>query len=95
MKPTKKTTILFPTDLHTHLVDVARQRSVSLGKLVRSASEAQYGVASKEKRLRAVERLRRLSLPIGDVKSMKRQSLFSTTATEWNSPDDEKAFRDL
>jgi hypothetical protein len=75
MELIKKTTILFPPDLHTHLVEVARQKGVSLGELVRSACEAQYGVASKEERLRAVERLRRLSLPVASVKSMKRQSL--------------------
>jgi hypothetical protein len=68
--------------MHTHLVEVARQRGVSLGELVRSACEAQYGVASKEERLRAVERLRRLSLPVASVKSMKRQSLLSWTLTE-------------
>ncbi len=95
MELIKKTTILFPPDLHTHLVEVARQGGVSLGELVRSACEAQYGAASKEERLRAVARLRRLSLPVASVKSMKRQSLLSTTLTEWNSPEDEKAFRDL
>jgi len=71
----KKATILFPPDLHAHLVEVARQRGVSLGELVRSACEAQSGVASKEERLQAVERLRRLSLPVGTVKLMKRQSV--------------------
>ncbi len=71
----KKTTILFPPDLHAHLVEVARQHGVSLGELVRSACEAQYGVASKEERLRAVERLSKLSLPVGSVKLMKRQSV--------------------
>jgi hypothetical protein len=75
MELIKKTTILFSPDLHTHLVAVARQRGVSLGELVRSACEAQYGVASKEERLRAVDRLRRLSLPVGTIKAMKRQSV--------------------
>jgi hypothetical protein len=67
MELTKKTTILFSSALHTYLVEVARERGVSLGALVRSACEAQYGVASKEERLRAVERLRRLSLPVAGV----------------------------
>ena len=75
MELVKKTTILFAPDLHAHLVEVARLRGVSLGELVRSACEAQYGVTSKEERLRAVEKLRRLSLPVGSIRTMKRQSV--------------------
>jgi hypothetical protein len=75
MALSKKTTILFSPDLHAHLVEVARHRRVSLGELVRSACEARYGAVSKEERLRAVEKLRRLELPVGSVRTMKRQSV--------------------
>jgi hypothetical protein len=46
-----------------------------LGELVRSAYEAQYGLLSSEEKLRAVERVRRLSLPVGSVAKMRRQSV--------------------
>jgi hypothetical protein len=75
MELSKKTTILFPPDLHAHLVEVAHQRGISLGELVRSACEAQYGAVSREERLLAVEKLRRLSLPVGSVRTMKQQSV--------------------
>ncbi len=75
MELTKKTTILFSPSLHARLTETAKQRGVSLGELVRSACEAQYGLVSSEERLRAAERLRRLALPIGSVKTMKRQSV--------------------
>src|SRR3989338_3638850 len=47
MEPlTKKTTILFTPDQHRRLMRVAEQRHTSLGELVRSACEQQYGVVS-------------------------------------------------
>ena len=70
-----KTTILFPTDLHKRLREVAKQRKVSLGQLVRTACETQYAQPSAEERLRAVEALCGLSLPVGTVAEMKRESV--------------------
>ncbi len=52
---TKKTTILFTPDLHRRLMRVAEQRHTSLGNLVRSACEQQYGLVSAEDRMRAAE----------------------------------------
>jgi len=75
MELSKKTTILFPPDLHEHLVQIARRQGRSLGELVRLACESQYGLVSKEERLRAVEEIGRLNLPVGDVREMKRQSV--------------------
>ena len=42
----KKTTILFPPDLHTRLAVLSAQRGVSLGDLVRAACERENTVAS-------------------------------------------------
>lgn len=75
MELSKKTTILFSPDLHEHLVRIAKRRKTSLGDLVRLACEAQYGLVSKEERLRAVEEIARLNLPVGSVRQMKRQSV--------------------
>lgn len=75
MELSKKTTILFPPDLHRHLAGVARQQKVSFGRLVRAACEAQYGLCSAEDRLEAVKELCGLSLPVGNVAQMKRESV--------------------
>jgi hypothetical protein len=76
MEPlTKKTTILFTPDLHRRLMRVAEQRHTSLGDLVRSACEQQYGIVSTEDRMRAAERLVALGLPVGSPRSMKRESV--------------------
>lgn len=75
MELVKKTTILFPPELHAHLVREAGRRGVSLGHLVRSACEEVYGVVSIEDRLRAVEALGRLSLPVGTPEEMERESV--------------------
>jgi hypothetical protein len=75
MDLSKKTTILFPPELHDHLASRARQQNVSLGHLVRSACEAQYGFRSTEDRLRAVRELCAMSAPVGNVSEMKRESV--------------------
>ena len=71
----KKTTILFPPDLHARLLRLARQKGTSLGDLVRSACERQYGLASREERLAAVNALAALDLPVGTPEEMARESV--------------------
>jgi len=71
----KKTTILFTPDLHRHLRQVAKQRGVSIGELVREACIAQYGIAGSERRLRAVREMARLELPVGTPQHMERESV--------------------
>ncbi len=75
MELEKKTTILFPPQLHSHLARVAKQEGVSLGQLVRVACEAKYGSTSTEARTRAVGELGRLALPVDDVREMKNESV--------------------
>ncbi len=75
MEFSKKTTILFPPDLHARLVRLAQQKGTSLGNLVRSACERQYGLATVEERLAAVEALAGLDLPVGTPQEMARQSV--------------------
>ena len=75
MELTKKTTILLSPELHDHLARTAKARDKSLGQLVREACEIQYGPVSREDRLRAVDELRRLSLPVGSPRKMKRESV--------------------
>ena len=74
MELEKKTTILFPTDLHKFLTQLAKINKTSLGHLVRSACESKYRYVSKEERLKAVEELCKFSLPVGTPQEMKRES---------------------
>lgn len=54
MELSKKTTILFPPDLHERLARLAEMRGVSLGALVREACAEHYGLRPAEDRLAAV-----------------------------------------
>jgi predicted DNA-binding protein len=69
-----KTTILLTRTLHERLSSLARQRGVSMGWLIRSAVEAQYGSVDREERLSAVHALGALSLPVDTVEVMKAES---------------------
>jgi hypothetical protein len=75
MELSKKTTILLTPELHARLARLARQRGVSIGELVRSACERQYGLVSAEARSAAVRELAGLRLPVGEPDEMKRQSV--------------------
>jgi predicted DNA-binding protein len=72
---TKKTTILFPPGLHRRLTQLAESKGTSLGELVRSACEHEYGVASVEEKVAAVRRMVALRLPVASVDRMKRESV--------------------
>lgn len=75
MELSKKTTILFSPDLHERLVRLAAQRNTSIGELVRTAVEQQYGLVSREERLKAVAALSELNLPVGSVEEMEQESV--------------------
>lgn len=75
MELTKKTTILFPPDLHHRLSELAARRGTSLGELVRQACKREYGLASGEERLAAVRSLAALDLPVGTAAEMAGESV--------------------
>jgi hypothetical protein len=75
MELSKKTTILFSPDLHERLVRLAAQRNTSIGELVRTAVEQQYGLVSRKERLEAVAALSELNLPVGSVEEMEQESV--------------------
>lgn len=75
MERTKKTTILFPPELHRRLARLAAERGTSLGELVRSACDREYGSASREEKLAAVRKLAALRLPVADPRRMKQESV--------------------
>lgn len=71
---TKKTTILLQPELHRRLTRLADQRGTSLGELLRSAAEEQYGLGGSEDRREAVRAMEALDLPVADPGAMKRES---------------------
>ena len=70
----KKTTILLQPELHRRLTRLAEQRRTSLGELMRSACEKQYGWGGSAEQLAAVRAIGALELPVGELSDMKRQS---------------------
>lgn len=72
---THKTTILLTPSLHERLTRLARQRGTSMGQLIRSAVEAQYGLVETEDRLAAVAALGALCLPVDTPAAMKAESI--------------------
>lgn len=75
MELTKKSTILFPADLHERLTRLAEVQGVSLGELVRRACEERYGLVSPDERLMAVREVAALSIPVDDVEQMEEESV--------------------
>ncbi len=72
---TKKATILFSPLFYKHLKQVAKHNKVSVGHLVRQACEQQYGIINSSIRKDALEKLKSFSLPVDDVKTIKKQSV--------------------
>ena len=75
MELSKKTTILLSPSLHDRLTRLAAHEGVSLGELIRRACERQYGLVSASERLLAARELAALSLPVGDVRRLKKESV--------------------
>lgn len=75
MELSKKTTVLFPPELHARLTRLAELRGSSLGALVREACRERYGLVSEEERLEAVRELEALSLPVGEPEDLERESV--------------------
>lgn len=72
---THKTTILLPPSLYSRLTRLARVRGTSMGQLIRSAVEAQYGLVDPDERSAAVAALGALSLPVDTPQAMKAESV--------------------
>jgi predicted transcriptional regulator len=75
MALTKKTTILLQPELHERLVRLAEQKQSSIGELIRTACEKQYGLGGSAERAAAVTALAGLELPVGSPTEMKRESV--------------------
>lgn len=74
MELTKKTTILFTPDLYLKLEKIAREQGTSVGNLVRQACERQHKLHTTADRLKAVNDLAELRLPVGSPEDMEVES---------------------
>ena len=70
---TKKTTILFPPKLYTHLEKVARGQNRSVGDLVREAVAVQYGADRMAERVKAIDALARVNAPAGEPEELEAE----------------------
>ena len=70
---TKKTTILFPPTLYTHLERVAHEQNRSVGELVREAVAVQYGAAGVKERVKAIDALARVNAPVGEPEELEAE----------------------
>ncbi len=72
---TKKTTILFKTELYDDLTTLARQRKVSVGELIREACRSQYFLTTRQERLSIVDQIAAMNLPVGTPEEMEMESV--------------------
>jgi predicted DNA-binding protein len=70
---TKKTTILFPSELYHQLEEIAKFTNASVAQLIRQAIIKQYLLSDKKKRLEAVEHLAKIGAPVSDWKTMEQE----------------------
>jgi hypothetical protein len=66
--------VLFDPTQVARLQAIAESEGRSLGALIRDAVDQVYLEGDRAKRLRAVEQMARLSLPVADWEQMERES---------------------
>ena len=76
---TKKTTVLFDPDRYERLRRVAKARGRSVGDLIRESVEARFGLVPGPDRVRAVEAIGAMSLPVGTWEEMEAETIRGAT----------------
>jgi predicted DNA-binding ribbon-helix-helix protein len=69
----KKTTMLFEEEVYEKLKEKARRENVSIGGLVREAVATYYGIKDKADKIKALDRLKSLNLPVASYESMEKE----------------------
>jgi len=69
----KKTTLLFEEEVYEKLKEKARRENVSIGGLVREAVATYYGITDKVDKIKALDRLKSLNLPVAGYESMEKE----------------------
>lgn len=73
MELSVKTTVLFSERQYRHLKRVAQSRKKSVGELIRSACDREYGLVPRTEAMEAVAELAEYRLPVADTATMKRE----------------------
>ena len=71
----KKTTILLSPRLHSMLKGISKTRNLSIGELIRTACEKQYGLLAESEAFEAVDSLSSMALPVDTPDVMKREAV--------------------
>lgn len=73
--PLKKATLLFDKDAYEKLREKSLIDNVSIGELVREAVTVYYGIKNTEEKLKSLNKLKSMKLPVGSPELIEQQIL--------------------
>ena len=73
--PLKKATLLFDEDVYEKLREKSLIDDVSIGELVREAVSVYYGISNTEEKLKSLNKLSSMKLPVGSPELIEQQIL--------------------
>jgi hypothetical protein len=73
--PLKKATLLFDEDVYEKLREKSLIDDVSIGELVREAVSVYYGIRNTEEKLKSLNKLSSMKLPVGSPELIEQQIL--------------------
>jgi len=73
--PLKKATLLFDEDVYEKLREKSLINNISIGELVREAVSVYYGIKNTEEKLKALNKLKSMKLPVGSPELIEQQIL--------------------
>jgi len=73
--PLKKATLLFDEDVYEKLREKSLIDDVSIGELVREAVSVYYGIRNTEEKLKSLDKLSSMKLPVGSPELIEQQIL--------------------
>ena len=73
--PLKKATLLFDEDIYEKLREKSLINNISIGELVREAVSVYYGIRTTEEKLKSLNKLKSMKLPVGSPELIEQQIL--------------------
>jgi len=80
----KKTTLLFEEEVYEKLREKSKLGNISIGELVREAVATYYGIKSKDDKLKALNKLRSLNLPVSDYDLVEKEIIKGALSDKQN-----------